>query len=291
MKTMQLTGSTFPYARDRLPLARALAGIAAAGLGFVSLAREHAEGALFRDPGNSRALDELRETILSYGLQCRHANFGELTGNARSTADLLEFIKAGSYLGIHNISVLAPARFEAGDDNRQIPKDEKTMAADRKRLIAALRKLLPEAQNAGLVLTMAPRPGIAPTGTALGEIHGSLGSADFGVCYDPAQVHFHQGIDPVEDLAPVAGATTALFATDHAGIPGRLRGVPPGSGELNLQAVLAALVAGGFDGPVIATRLGVLGARRIDREMQRAAEHLRAIGEQVMGRGSAATRS
>ncbi|HJO07818.1 MAG TPA: hypothetical protein QGG37_10840, partial [Chloroflexota bacterium] len=126
MKTMQLTGSTFPYARDRLPLARALAGIAAAGLGFVSLAREHAEGALFRDPGNSRALDELRETILSYGLQCRHANFGELTGNARSTADLLEFIKAGSYLGIHNISVLAPARFEAGDDNRQIPKDEKT---------------------------------------------------------------------------------------------------------------------------------------------------------------------
>ena len=101
------------------------------------------------------------------------------------------------------------------------------------------------------------------------------------MCYDPVQAHFHKETDPLEDVAAVAGITRVLLATDHAGIPGRLRIVPPGDGVMNLQAVLGALVAEEFDGPVIAARLGVLGAAQIDREMKRAYGHLAAIRDRV----------
>jgi sugar phosphate isomerase/epimerase len=97
------------------------------------------------------------------------------------------------------------------------------------------------------------------------------------------QAHFHRGIDPAEDAAAVAGITRVLLATDHAGVPGRLRTVPSGDGEINVQGVLATLVAEGFDGAVIAARLGVLGAARIDTEMKRAYAHLAAIRAQVTG--------
>jgi len=278
---MQLTGSTFPYARDRLPLARALAGIAAAGFKFVSLDREHAAGPLFHDLEDKAPLDELKETISSYGLQCRHANFGELKGDASSIERLLEFVRAGSYMGIECVTVLAPGRFEKADDGRQVPKSEKAMTAERKAFVAGMSEALPEAESEGVVLTLAPRPGLALTGEALRKMHEVLGSSNFGICHDPVQAHFHTGIDPVEDVAAVARLTRVLLATDHAGIPGRLRMVAPGDGEMNLQAVLAALTAEGFDGPVIAARLGVLGAARIDVEMKRAFAHLAAIGDRV----------
>ena len=265
---MQLTGSTFPYARDRLPLARALAGIAAAGFKFVSLGREHAEGPLLQDAGDKALLDELREAITSYGLQCRHASFGGLTGDARSTAELL-----------------APERFERVDDGRQVPKSEKAMAAEREKFVAGMGKALPGAESEGVGLTLAPRPGTALTGSDLRELHGALGSSNFAVCYDPVQAHFHKGIDPAKDAAAVAGFTRVLLATDHAGVPGRLRTVPPGDGEINVQGVLATLVTEGFDGVVIAARLGVLGAARIDTEMKRAYAHLAAIRDRVTASG------
>ena len=282
---MQLTGSTFPYARDRLPLARALAGIAAAGFKFVSLGREHAEGPLLQDAGDKALLDELREAITSYGLQCRHASFGGLTGDARSTAELLDYVRAGSYLGIQDVTVLAPERFERVDDGRQVPKSEKAMAAEREKFVAGMGKALPEAESEGVGLTLAPRPGTALTGSDLRELHGALGSSNFAVCYDPVQAHFHKGIDPAKDAAAVAGFTRVLLATDHAGVPGRLRTVPPGDGEINVQGVLATLVTEGFDGVVIAARLGVLGAARIDTEMKRAYAHLAAIRDRVTASG------
>ncbi len=282
---MQLTGSTFPYVRDRLPLARALAGIAGAGFKFVSLDRGHAEGPLLNDPGDKGDLDELREAISSYGLQCRHASFGELRGDARSTAELLEFVRAGSYLGIQCVTLLGPGRFETADDGRQVPKSEKAMEAEREAFVAGMREALPEAETEGVVLTLAPQPGLALIGEDLREMNEALGSSNFAICYDPVQAHFHGGGDPVEDVATVAGITQVLLATDHAGMPGRLRMVPPGNGEMNLQALLAALVAEGFDGPVIAARVGVLGAAQIDREMKRAFAHLAAIRDRVKAAG------
>ncbi len=282
---IKLTGSTCSYDRDRLPLARALAGIAAAGFKFVSLDGEHAGGSLLDKTGDKAPLDELREAISSYGLQCQHASFGELKGDAKSTAKLLEFVGAGSYLGIQDVTVLAPERFELADDGRQVPKSEKTMAAEREAFVAGMVKALPEAESEGVGLTLAPRPGMALTGENLRELHGALGSANFAICHDPVQAHFYTGVDPAEDVGAVAGITRVLLATDHAGSSGRLRTVPPGDGAMNLQAVLAALVAEGFDGPVITARLGVLGAARIDREMKRAFAHLAAIRDRAMAGG------
>ena len=187
------------------------------------------------DPGDKGDLDELREAISSYGLQCRHASFGELRGDARSTAELLEFVRAGSYLGIQCVTLLGPGRFETADDGRQVPKNEKAVEAEREAFVAGMREALPEAETEGVVLTLAPQPGLALIGEDLREMNEALGSSNFAICYDPVQAHFHGGGDPVEDVATVAGITQVLLATDHAGMPGRLRMVPPGNGEMNLH--------------------------------------------------------
>lgn len=286
----QLTCHTIPYTRDKLPLARAFAGIAAAGFDFVSLWRESPDGFLFKPGATHADVDQLRDTIASYGLQCRNAYFGQITGSAEVVEGLLEFVEHCAYAGIDQICAWGPSVTQPSPDGRQVPKPDDVWQKDAEGFYASMRKVLPEAEDAGVELLLKPHRGVGAAGESLRETYQILGSPAFGVCYDAGNVHFYEGIDPVEDVKLVADITTCFIAKEHVGPQGNPVFGTPGDGDLNLQSMLTTLARADFEGPVINERVDVLGAAKIDYQVSRAYKHLRAITDAVLREHSPAGR-
>jgi len=277
----QLTCSTIPYVRDRLPFARALAGIAAAGFGYVSVMREHPDGPLFKPGATQSELDGLQDTISSYGLQCKHAFWGQVANSAEVVEGLQEYIETCAYLGITQICIWGPWPLQPSADGRQSPKPKDVWERDVEGFYAAMRLLLPKAEDEGVELGLKPHRGVGAAGESLREAYKKLGSRAFRVCYDPGNVHFYEGIEPEEDIKLVANITTTFIAKDHVGARDNPVFGTPGDGDLSLQSMLATIAAEGFSGPVINERVDVLGAANIDYEIRRAYSHLEAIATAI----------
>ncbi len=277
----QITCSTIPYSRDELPLARALAGIAAAGYGFVSVTREHPDGPLFKPGATHSDLDALRDTISSHGLQCRHAYFGQVVDSPDVIEGLDAYIESCAYVGIKQICVWGPWPFEASPDGREIPKASDAWDKEVEGFFTVMRRVLPDAENAGVELGLKPHRGVGRAGESLRETHQKLGSPAFGICYDAGNVHFYEGLDPKTDVKHVADLTTSFIAKEHVGGQGNPVFGTPGDGDLDLESILMSLAKGGFAGPVVNERVDVLGADNIDYENRRAFAHLESICKAV----------
>ena len=159
------------------------------------------------------------------------------------------------------------------------PKSGPAWQAEVDGFYAAFEPGVRAAEDAGVLLLPKPHTGVGKHGAALRELHDRFSSSAVGVCYDTGNVHYYEGLDPVEDIEPVAGLCRQLIMKDHVGPRGAPVFRTPGDGDIDHQAVLAKLAAAGFDGTLTNERVDVSGAEAIDVELGRARRHMLAVAE------------
>jgi sugar phosphate isomerase/epimerase len=124
------------------------------------------------------------------------------------------------------------------------------------RVVASLRHLAREAEQASVALALAPRIGSAVHGidTALRVLE-AVGSPSLCLCLDPSHL-FRAGEEPVEAARRLAPHAVLCHIRDYApspaGVSGRPPGPPesqvPGRGATDLLGFLGALGAAGYAG-------------------------------------------
>jgi sugar phosphate isomerase/epimerase len=107
----------------------------------------------------------------------------------------------------------------------------------------------PEAQRQGLKLVLKPHGGVSSGPADLLACIERVGHPNFSIWYDPGNIIYYTGGDPVADLRPIVAHVSGLCAKDCD----RPRGAVMsqfGSGKVDFAGVVGALKAAKFAGPV-----------------------------------------
>lgn len=124
-------------------------------------------------------------------------------------------------------------------------------------LFTVLREAAAYGQDKGVTVTVRSHGG--PVGTCLDLVRAVeiVDHPNFGIYYDPGNILYFTGGDPLENLSDVAAHVVAVCVKDEVG---GLRGdvnIEPGTGNVDFEAVCGTLKAGGFEsGPVMVECLG-----------------------------------
>jgi sugar phosphate isomerase/epimerase len=119
-----------------------------------------------------------------------------------------------------------------------------------------IRETADYAEQKNVMLTLKPHGGISATSRELCSIHEEINHPNFGIYYDPGNVHYYTGESAAEDVKSVAPRVVAMCIKDNTdGVHGKVA-IEPGTGEVNFEAVFDALFAAGFSGPCVVECLG-----------------------------------
>jgi len=137
--------------------------------------------------------------------------------------------------------------------------------------VTVMRRVAPRAQAAGITITLKPHGGITLTTADLIDVHQRVGHPGFGLCYDPGNIiYYTRGEErPETHVSQVAPLIATGIIKDCAlsdGVPDVM--VTPGEGLVDFPAILSALVAGGFDGPLYVECVGGTEIDEIDRNVR-----------------------
>ncbi len=283
----RLAALTIPYARDGLSRRRAYAGIARVGFTHVGLYDRHDEGPLWPDGADASAARAAVQPALDAGLQVDHKSHGGVTSDPGEPERFLMAIELAAESGVPALVCWGPYEYPA-DGFPDHPKSGPAWQAEVDGFYAAFEPGVRAAEDAGVLLLPKPHTGVGKHGAALRELHDRFDSPAVGVCYDTGNVHYYEGLDPVEDIAPVAGLCRQLIMKDHIGPRGAPVFRTPGDGDIDHQAVIARLAAAGFDGTLTNERVDVSGAEAIDVELGRARRHMLAVADAAFGESTGA---
>ena len=283
----RLAALTIPYARDGLSRRRAYAGIAQAGFTHVGLYDRHDEGPFWPDGTDAAAARAAVRPALDAGLQVDHKSHGGVTSDAGEPERFLKAIELAAESGVPSLVCWGPYEYPA-DGFPDHPKSGPAWQAEVDGFYAAFEPGVRAAEDAGVLLLPKPHTGVGKHGAALRELHDRFNSPAVGVCYDTGNVHYYEGLDPVEDIEPVAGLCRQLIMKDHVGPRGAPVFRTPGDGDIDHQAVLSKLAAAGFNGTLTNERVDVSGADAIDVELARACRHMLAVAAAAFGESTGA---
>ena len=283
----RLAALTIPYARDGLSRRRAYAGIARAGFTHVGLYDRHDEGPVWPEGADAAAARAAVQPALDAGLQIDHKSHGGVTSDPGEPEQFLKAIELAAEAGVPALVCWGP--YEYGPDGfPDHPKRGPAWQAEVNGFHAAFEPGVRAAEDAGVLLLPKPHTGVGKHGAALRELHDRFQSPAVGVCYDTGNVHYYEGLDPVEDIEPVTALCRQLIMKDHIGPRGAPVFVTPGDGDIDHQAVLTKLAAAGFNGTLTNERVDVSGADRIDAELGRACRHMLAVAAAALGESTSA---
>jgi sugar phosphate isomerase/epimerase len=249
--------TTRPYAG--LNLADACAHIAAAGYTDVALFG----GAGVASDSDREAVLAARQTVQDAGLVP-----SMVLARAQLERDLPEAVADYCRL-IDNAALLgADWLLDLGSGKTEL----------RQTYIDLMRQVAPYAQQAGIGISLKPHGGITLTTADLIALHQEVDHPAFGICYDPGNlIYYTKGEErPEMHVAEVAPLTTTAIVKDctlEDGQPDVM--VTPGEGLVDFRTVLAALVAGGFGGPLYLECVGGETLDEIDANVRRTRAFLR----------------
>jgi sugar phosphate isomerase/epimerase len=108
-----------------------------------------------------------------------------------------------------------------------------------------------------MVITVKPHGGISATATDLLRCIEIVDHPNFGIYFDPGNVIYYTGGDPLENLADVAPHVVGVCVKDETGgVDGDVN-IEPGTGDVDFERLFGTLQAGGFtSGPVMVECLG-----------------------------------
>lgn len=120
-------------------------------------------------------------------------------------------------------------------------------------LYRQLDDLLDIAAKRNVKIGLESHAGVTETAKASLDLCRRIGSPALGVNHDAGNVRFYAGIDPVADLAAVAGEIGPylihVHIKDHRGAKGDWHFPPLGEGDIDLPALAAVYRQIGFHGP------------------------------------------
>ena len=114
------------------------------------------------------------------------------------------------------------------------------------------------AERVGVTISFKPHCGLTASSKELLEIVRRVPSSRVRVSYDGGNVSFYEGLDPAEDIKPVAAHCCSLIVKDHiggkgVGGPGAFPNV--GDGKVDHKSMMRTLHSHGFKGPVSIEKL------------------------------------
>jgi L-ribulose-5-phosphate 3-epimerase len=228
------TGSTIcfkPYSLEQALEGVALAGFENVEIGAVKGFLEH----LDPDQLSPEVVAATEDALDRHKLRCvsmsGHAQLHMDEGLAR----LRRVLGAGSALGISVLNTFT------GD--AETPEEHAAFVEN-------ARTLADEADAAGVRLCIETDSNLMPTAKVGRAILDEIGRASVGINYDPGNVVYYAGDDPIEDVAYALPVLGHMHLKDKRGGKGVFDFPPLGEGELDVPALLAALRSVDFSGPV-----------------------------------------
>jgi sugar phosphate isomerase/epimerase len=144
--------------------------------------------------------------------------------------------------------------------------------------VAVMRRVAPYAQAAGITITLKPHGGITLTTADLIDVYRRVDHPGFGLCYDPGNIIFYSLGEErpethVAEVAPLVATGIIKDCVLNDGVPDVM--VTPGEGLVDFHAILPALVAGGFSGPLYLECVGGTTIDEIDQNVRRSLAFVR----------------
>ena len=99
-------------------------------------------------------------------------------------------------------------------------------------------------------LVMKPHGGISGAASEILEVISRVGHRNFAIWYDPGNIIYYTGKDPVIELAPIVKHVTGFCAKDCGAPKGDVM-IQFGDGKVDFAAVFKGLKAGRFNGPLM----------------------------------------
>jgi sugar phosphate isomerase/epimerase len=153
--------------------------------------------------------------------------------------------------------------------------------------IDVMRQVAPYAEEKGIQMTLKPHGGITTTTADLLSVYERVGHPAYTICYDPGNIiYYTKGNErPKANIAKVAPMTDACIikdcVLDDEGNPDVM--ITPGEGLVDFEAVLGALAAASFDGPLYVECLGGDTDEEIDENAARTVTFLEDILARISG--------
>ncbi|MDF2725790.1 MAG: hypothetical protein K0Q59_5468 [Paenibacillus sp.] len=192
----------------------------------------------------------------------------------------MEFAKS---LGIGELLSLGTSSYRMFPD---IPIPEAEMNVINREFAHKFRRVAEEAERYGVRVSIKPHTGNSGSAEPLKRTIDEIGSPFIKASYDPGNVRFYEGIDPVADFPLIAGETISFVAKDHCGERGNASFPLPGQGEIDFGRLLKTLQSVHFNGPLIVERVDVpksaqLLAEEIDERIAKARKNLIVLLERI----------
>jgi sugar phosphate isomerase/epimerase len=125
--------------------------------------------------------------------------------------------------------------------------------AEREAYFANVQELCDHAAELGLRIGMETDSNMLPTAAAGIAILDRIDRpGTLGFNYDPGNVVYYTGADPIEDIAYAIPRMVHFHFKDKIGGQGVFNFPPPGDGELDMKRMLQLCAEGGYTGPISA---------------------------------------
>jgi sugar phosphate isomerase/epimerase len=148
------------------------------------------------------------------------------------------------------------------------------------RYVAVMRRVAPYAQRASVGIAVKPHGGLTTTTDDLIAVHNRVDHPAYSICYDPGNIiYYTKGEErPETHVARIAPLVTTCIIKDCVVVDGKPDVmVTPGEGWVDFDAVLSALVAGGFCGSLYVECVGGESIDEIDQNVRHTYAFLQAI--------------
>ena len=274
--TVKLACMTWPY--TQYSFERALEGISRAGYRYVSFGLPHENKPAFTDDANGEAA-RIARLLERYRLEpvtlVSTDAFvpGQTVERIRSR---LEFAKA---LGVEELLSLGTTSYRKFPGE---PCSDEEMEHLNEQFARQFQIVGEEAARMGLTVTIKPHTGNTATASILAETLEQIGSPAVKACYDPGNVRFYEGVDPLDDFQRITDRLVSFIAKDHQGERAEANFPIPGEGDVDFPALFAELKSADFSGPVIIERLDGAGGQFLAEDWDYRIERARLTLQQML---------
>lgn len=247
---VKLTCMTLPYIKHSFE--RSLQGISEAGYRYIAFGLPHA-GSDVPDENDPNAATKLQRLFDQYGVEPIMLVSTNQLGPGQTIERARQRFETAKALGIPELLSLGTWGYKEFP-NTPLPQEELQHKVDS--FAARFREVAVLAEEYGIVVTLKPHTGNTATAQHLLDTIASIGSPFVRACYDPGNVHYYEGIDPVQDMQKLqVSRITSFIAKDHRGVRAVNDFPIPGKGDIDFTAMFRQLKQGGFSGPVVVERV------------------------------------
>ncbi|UCC69070.1 MAG: sugar phosphate isomerase/epimerase [Armatimonadota bacterium] len=251
---MEIELGCFTRPWGRFSLEEALSGVAGAGFERVGLTAL-GEGPVFSADSTEEEVAGLKARVEGHGLAAQVA-FGNpdlLLGVEEAASRFRGEIERAGWLGMQYMVLLGTEeeRFHG-------------------KWLTAVEQCLDFAREQGVVLLLKPHGGMSALGEDLLRAAARLPHPNFGICYDPGNIHYYTGQRAEEDLPKVAEQVRAMCIKDERGGKHGEVEITPGTGVVDFARIFSILDGAGFAGPCWVECVGGESLEEINAEAKKA---------------------